>query len=289
MKKVFKSAFIFTLVIFLTIIKVHAYEYSSVNISTKINVPFLQTEEGVIKVNLSSNLRDNNPNIYYQFIETTEGTISYYETESGKIDSSYRTCIEKAKSENNYEPLEKAYLALKESLGDDYETNEEYIQAYNAYLEMYNLYNTAYSACGDAYNSSYIELLKVIPVYVDSDWQTKAIDSSDDSSITYKLPIPKTANYYWLWIKAKDEENTDIYQVVRKKGSSSEEPSSSQETPASSQETPASSQTSEESSETPDNPQTGHKSLLMLLPIVLILFILIVKSKFYSKSNISNL
>ena len=178
MKKIFKGIIVLVLTICVMTIKIHAFDYNSVRISTKISVPFLQTEQGVIKINLSSSLKDNNPNIYYQFIETTENMVNYYETESERIESSYRTCVAAAKTANDYEPLEAAYKALKESLGDGYLENQEYIDAYNAYLQVYNAYVAAYNACGDAYNSAYIELFKIIPVYVDSDWQTKAIDTS---------------------------------------------------------------------------------------------------------------
>ena len=68
-------------------------------------------------------------------------------------------------------------------------------------------------ACAYKYNLEKKNLSSEIPNYNEKDW--KLLDSS---STIYTISNLKMTDY-WLWVKAKDNENNDIYSVFYKTGS----------------------------------------------------------------------
>ncbi len=209
----FVKVFLSFILLFISADSVLAFNYDDVNISEEIGI-LNNIEANMVKIQLKSDLKNNNDVIYYQFIETTSAVINGHKREINEIKETYNSCDETAKRTYDYEPLEKNMQAIKARLieaGDDYTSNDEYIAANNNYTSVYNQYISAANVCIANHNNSLKELYEDVPLYDDNNWQEKSLDS-EGNNLLYN--VPADAGYYWLWIKAKDADNNDIYQIV---------------------------------------------------------------------------
>ena len=258
---------------------VKAFDSSSVNLSNEINFPWF-ISNGIIRISLDNDLKDNNSTINYQFISITEAELNSIMGTSDTISNNYSTCKSDAKTQNDYDAIAEQLKAE----GKDYYSDETYRTTYNNYV-------VASNACVETYNNALAELYKSIPGFDNTKWKQQAISEETEYSVYYNVSESTDTQYYILWINAKDENNENIYNFAYKESSSyvePEEPTTPEDsdTPIEPEEPTTPEEPKEDVEATVDNPNTGiYVSLgfVGLLFISLLAFGIFKKKSYFSK------
>ena len=203
-----------------------AFDYDSVNISNKFYTRLIS--DSAIPVELPSSLKDYNSKIYYQYLETTKENVDNYETKIDEISDIYDSCKSNVRQNYDYITLYNEMNAIKDRLIsegiNDYYSNQEYIAAKNAYDEMHSKFTEEDQKCYDNFEVGSREVAIFIQIYDNTKWKEKTIDEEKDNYEIYRIPKEVSTKYFWLWVKAKDIDNSDIYNVFRIIGNSSYNP-----------------------------------------------------------------
>lgn len=223
-----KKITIILLVLILGVIapkEVLAFNYDEVNLSSEIRFPIIVTNNE-IKITLSKSLKENNENIYYQFISVSKENIDLYTKKTEEAKNNYNVCKSNVLSKNNYEEASKAYQDIENKLKEEGKTsseinaNEEYKRAKENYLTIKNNYDADLNLCKESYNNLLKNSVDFIPLFDNNEWKNAPL-TAEDTSLEYKVIDPNNMDYYVVWIKAKNESNEDIYNFASRKGTSS--------------------------------------------------------------------
>ena len=174
MVKKLKKFFIIMVISFSFMFCIEALDYNNIEFSD--NIIINDSEKIIIK--LPIDYKNNNSKIQYQLIEASKETIDQYETKSAEIIQNLITSHSECSTKEN-------------TSISDFVNNSECL----AFLEQANS-----------------EIHSYLPDFDDENWIIKDITSFDNDNIIYE--IENTIDEYnWMWIKAKDINGSDIYQI----------------------------------------------------------------------------
>lgn len=194
--------------------KVFAYNTDEIELSNKISPGFFILNNK-LDVHIDSGITGKNPSINYQKILTTKAALTQYTNAVNAADSEHTNCRNTAKADHDYTAAKNAMDAKKEALeaaGEDYTTNAEYIELYNQYITIGEAYNAAIDICENTYTVAIKNIRNSVPAFDNSNWIS--VEKSETDNIgrgKYVITFENTGEYFWLWFRAKDNDDSYIY------------------------------------------------------------------------------
>lgn len=198
MRKFFRCfGFVFLFCLMLCNGRVRAYDVEKVKLDDD-TISFFSLKDNVY-IRISSRAIDNNPYIYYQLISISNDFSSEIEKKMEEVNDEFDICNDNALNEFNYKKLEEKLNVQGKSCYDDEECSE-----------MRDKYQEKKNACWDVYDPKVEKIKSEYPGYDEKNWIKIDMPTDDDE---YKLTLPSATKGYVLWVKAKDMNNEDAYNV----------------------------------------------------------------------------